>query len=60
MTVRELRMFVAWANEAPDNATFWRRLWFGAASYDARLCALIRGMVAQFGIVPGLLQRQDP
>jgi len=53
LSVAELRKLLYWADTAHSNRAFWRRIWWAAAAYDARRCALLRGFVAQIGYVPG-------
>lgn len=52
MTVSELKALLAWCDTGADNAVFWSRLWWAAQSYDVRMCALLRGLVAAYGTIP--------
>lgn len=52
MTVAELRALIRWADTAPDNDTFWRRLWFAAMAYDTRTRVRIQALVVEMGTVP--------
>lgn len=58
MTVAELKSLFRWCDTEADNTTFWSRLWWAAQSYDMRMCALLRGLVAAYGTIPQLNSAQ--
>lgn len=49
MDIRDLRALIRWADIAPDNTTFWRRLWCAAEAYEARTRINIQAMCVNVG-----------
>ncbi|MHC4336305.1 MAG: hypothetical protein ACYSUV_21530 [Planctomycetota bacterium] len=49
MTIKDLRSLIRWADEAPDNVAFWKRLWCAAAAYDVKTRINIRAMCVNVG-----------
>ena len=49
MEARDLRALILWADTAPDNATFWSRLWCAAEAYDTRTRINIQAMCVNVG-----------
>jgi hypothetical protein len=49
---KDLPHLIREADRAIDDRQFWRLLWVYASAYSKREKALLRGFVAQWGVVP--------
>jgi hypothetical protein len=53
MSIKDLRALIRWADTAPDNASFWRRLWCAAEAYDTKTRVNIQALVVNHGLPMG-------